>query len=183
MDTITSSVTCTKCVIKPLQRWCSFCEFCQLVTVHCASHQQDMSLTLRNFQERLMAEGEKHESGEAQVRPCCEQGLGGRTLQSLRTLPSQELLRRIEELSSEVHRLKAGLKGDCKSSSSLRIWNETPQRPQDPRPSAVESYRSGCYHCCCMCALYRLFSSSARAPALTHYAGCTSSSFRPSRSK
>ena len=67
----------------------------------------------------------------------CEQGLGGRTLQSLRNLPLQELLRHIEELSRELH----GLKGDCKPSSSLRIWNESSQRAQDPRPSAVESYR------------------------------------------
>ncbi len=67
----------------------------------------------------------------------CEQGLGGRTLQSLRTLPLQELLRHIEELSRELH----GLQDDGKPSSSLRIWNESSQRAQDPRPSAVESYR------------------------------------------
>ncbi len=31
------------------------------------SCQHDISLTLRNFQERLMAEGEKGDCGEAQV--------------------------------------------------------------------------------------------------------------------
>ncbi|KAL0031419.1 hypothetical protein WJX79_010687 [Trebouxia sp. C0005] len=82
------------------------------------SCQQEMSLMLRKFQERLMAEGRADDCGEA-----------------------QKLLRRIEELSREVHRLKAGHKGECKSSSSLRIWNETSQRPQDSRPLAVESYR------------------------------------------
>lgn len=146
-------------------------------------YQHDLSLTLRNFQERLRAEGQEDDCGEAQVRPYCEQELGGRTLQSLRTLPLQKLLQHIEELSREVYRLEAGLKGDCKSSSSLRIWNETSQRPQDPRPLAIESYRSGCCHCHCMCAPFKLFSSSAQAPARAYRAGCTSSNYRQSRSK
>ena len=111
----------------------------------------------------------------------CEQGLGGRTLQlqSLRTLPLQELLRHIEELSRELYRLKAGLKGDCESSSSLRIWNESSQRAQDPRPSAVESYRFECYR---LCAPFRSFPSNAQAPPLTCHAGCTSSNCRQSAS-
>jgi len=101
----------------------------------------------------------------------CEQGLGGRTLQSLRNLPLQELLRHIEELSRELH----GLKGDCKPSSSLRIWNESSQRAQDPRPSAVESYRFECYR---LCAPFRFFPSYAQAPPLTCHAGYTSSNYR-----
>ncbi len=34
------------------------------------SYQHDISLTLRNFQERLMAAGVEDDCGEAQVRPC-----------------------------------------------------------------------------------------------------------------
>ena len=53
----------------------------------------------------------------------------GRTLQSLRTLPLQELLRHIEELSRELYRLKGG----CESSSSLRIR----KFPAGARPSPI----------------------------------------------
>ena len=38
------------------------------------SLQQDVNLTLCNFRERLTAESEKYDCGEAQVRLCCEQG-------------------------------------------------------------------------------------------------------------
>ncbi|DBA95286.1 TPA: hypothetical protein ACH3X3_013180 [Trebouxia sp. C0006] len=58
------------------------------------SHPHDISLALRNFQERFLAEGQKDDCGEA-----------------------QELLRHIEELSRELYRLEGG----CESSSSLRI--------------------------------------------------------------
>ena len=33
------------------------------------SHPHDISLALRNFQERFLAEGQKDDCGEAQVRP------------------------------------------------------------------------------------------------------------------